>query len=237
MSLINTIRKITNFINIDVVKYPNSDLSRRMKLLNHFGINKILDVGANKGQYAKLIRNLGFKGEIISFEPLSKAYAILKEEASKDDRWNTFNFALGNKLETATINVSENLFSSSILDMTLVHEESAPHSIYEGNEKIIIKTLDNLSADLIKERDNLFLKIDVQGFEKNVIDGAQNSLMKIKGIQLEMSLVELYKGEMLFFDMAELLKSKGYKLYSLENGFYNKTTGQLLQVDGIFFKE
>ena len=78
------------------------------------------------------------------------------------------------------------------------------------------------------------LKIDVQGFEKKVLAGAEASLQKIKIIQLEMSLVPLYQNEWLFHEVLEYLTQKGFQLYSLENGFFNKETGQLLQADGIF---
>jgi FkbM family methyltransferase len=188
------------------------------------------------GQYAKLSRKLGFKGEIISFEPLSKAYEILVLEAENDKKWNTYNFALGNKHEEIAINVSKNLFSSSILGMTAIHSESAIASHYQSQEKIIVKTINDIHDNLFNEDDVVLLKIDVQGFEKNVIEGASSVIHKIKGVQIEMSLVELYEGEMLFFQMADLLSKHGFSLYSLENGFYNNDTGQLLQVDGIFFR-
>jgi hypothetical protein len=80
------------------------------------------------------------------------------------------------------------------------------------------------------------LKIDTQGFEKQVIDGAANSLKHITGIQLEMSLLELYSGEMLFSEMINYIQDRGFSLYSLENGYVETSTSRLLQVDGIFFR-
>ena len=81
------------------------------------------------------------------------------------------------------------------------------------------------------------MKLDTQGFERNVLVGAAQSLQKIQGIQIEMSLLELYKGQMLFVETIAYLEQLGFKLYSLENGFYDKNTGQLLCLDGIFFRE
>jgi len=80
------------------------------------------------------------------------------------------------------------------------------------------------------------MKIDVQGFEKNVLDGATKSLDSIKIIQLEMSIIPLYENEMLFVDMINYLKDRGFELFSLENGYFDSTTGKLLQVDGTFEK-
>lgn len=237
MSIINLIKKIINPFKIDIIKYPNSDLRRRKKLFKQFRINKILDVGANTGQYAKLIRKLGFDGEIISFEPLTKAYNQLVLNAIKDKKWKTYNLALGNKEEELELNISRNVYSSSILEITAKHINSAPESDYIDKERVKVKKLDILYDKLVAEGDIVFLKIDVQGFEKNVLEGAIKILPKLKGIQLEMSIIELYKGEMLFSEMVNFLEKQGFKLYSLENGFYNNNTGQLLQVDGIFFKE
>lgn len=78
------------------------------------------------------------------------------------------------------------------------------------------------------------MKIDTQGFEKNIIDGANESLKHFKIIQLEMSIVPLYENEMLYIEMINYLDKRGFQLFSLENGFSDRTTGQLLQVDGIF---
>ena len=237
MNLVDFIKGMINPLKIDIIKYPNADLRRRKKLFAHFKITKIIDVGANRGQYAMLIRKLGFTGKIISFEPLSKAYSLLTQNSSKDKNWDIYNYGLGDKNEELTINVSENSASSSILEIMSHHTDSAPASAYVGQEKIKIKTLDGIYHDLVKKDEIILLKIDVQGFEKNVIDGAKNVLQKITGVQLEMSLIELYSGELLFMEMITLLNSYGFKLHSLENGFYDSKTGQLLQVDGIFFRD
>jgi hypothetical protein len=84
---------------------------------------------------------------------------------------------------------------------------------------------------------NAYMKIDTQGFEKNVIEGAKESLKDIKGLQLELSMVELYQGETLVTDMINYIEDKGFTLYSLEPGFYDTKSGQLLQVDGIFYRQ
>ncbi|MEZ4857337.1 MAG: FkbM family methyltransferase [Flavobacteriaceae bacterium] len=231
------IKKLTNPFYIDIIRFPNKDLRRRMTLWNHFEIKTILDVGANRGQYGKLSRTIGFKGTILSFEPLSLAYSKLEKEAKKDQNWHIFNFALGDTKETVSINISDNLYSSSILDITETHVSGAPQSVYKDSEEIQVDTLDAVFPTLKDKKGNIFLKIDVQGYEKNVLEGAKETLKQIKGIQIEMSLQELYKGEMLYYDMITYLGNLGFTLYSLENGFYNKETGQLLQVDGIFFRD
>ena len=82
----------------------------------------------------------------------------------------------------------------------------------------------------------VYMKIDTQGFESKVLKGAGNSLMRIDTVQMEMSLVPLYEGEMLFNEMCMFMTEKGYSLIAIESGFSDQNTGQVLQVDGIFHR-
>ncbi len=236
MNIVNFIKKIVNPLNIDIKKYPSSDLRRRKKLLEHHKISNVLDVGANSGQYAIELFEIGYSGNIISFEPVKSVFNILNKKVVNNKKWKAFNFGLGNKEEKLSINISENTYSSSLLDIMPSHIKGSPESKYIDKELIKIKTLDSIYDEIIKFNDIVLLKIDVQGFEKNVLDGALKSLQKIKGIQIEMSIEELYKGEILFDQMIPFLKNIGFNLYSLENGFYDMESGKLLQVDGIFFR-
>jgi hypothetical protein len=117
------------------------------------------------------------------------------------------------------------------------HLQSAPDSKYIGKTKIEIAKLDSLFDNIYEPEDSILLKIDTQGYEKFVLLGAEKSISKIKGIQLEMSLTPLYEGELTYLEMINHLNSLGFSLYSLEFGFSDPQSGQLLQVDGIFFKD
>ena len=211
-------------------------LARRKKLLESSRIDVVLDVGANKGQYAQELRATGYKGRIVSFEPLSSAYRQLSENAKGDDKWDTMNFALGATNGTTEINVSANSVSSSILEMLPSHLKAAPSSKYVAKEKIAIKTLDSNFHDFCSESNNVLLKIDTQGFEQYVLEGAEEFLQFVEIIEIEMSLVPLYQGNVLFFDMCDILYRKGFCIFSIEPGFSDNKTGQLLEVDGIFYR-
>ena len=105
-----------------------------------------------------------------------------------------------------------------------------------GRELTEIRTLDSMIGEICSIEDNIYLKIDTQGFESKVLKGAEHSLAQIGTIQLEMSLVPLYQDELLFGDLNSLLNGKGYALVSIEPGFCDKNTGQLFQVDGIYHR-
>jgi FkbM family methyltransferase len=223
-------------LNLELRRFPEGDLKRRLLLLSHFRINKIFDVGANLGQYVLNMRDAGYNGNFISFEPVSQQFNILNKAAKNDPRWQTVNMALGSRDEETIINIAGNSESSSLLEMMPEHTKSEPRSAYVGKEKIIVRKLDTIINDYYQEGDRILLKIDTQGFEKEVLAGAVKSLDKVIGIQLEMSLIPMYEGEMLYDEMIRFLKDKGFHLYSLENGFSDPKTGQLLQIDGIFFR-
>jgi FkbM family methyltransferase len=229
--------KILPFKKYREIKKFYKDFERRRILFHSQKIDFVIDVGANNGGYAKYLREqIGYTDQILSFEPLTKAYNELSKIAAKDAKWETLNLALGDENKMNEINISNNSHSSSILPMDKTHEIGDPTSKYIKKEKIETITLDSIFAQYCNT-DGILLKIDTQGYEKFVLLGSLNSLDKIKMIQIEMSLVSLYKGSWLFDDIKIFLEKYGFVLVSLENGFYNNETGVLYQVDGIFIKK
>ena len=208
----------------------------RMRYLAELGIDLMFDIGANEGQYALNLRNLGYQGRIVSFEPLGAVYRRLEDRCASDSRWEAVNCALGCCDGSAEINVSRNTWSSSLLDMLPAHVESAPDSAYQGKEEIAVRTVDSLIDDYCRPGDRLFLKIDTQGFGMKVLQGAEKSLKRVLGIYMEMSLVPLYRDEPLLGEMATYLDQKGYSLVYIEPEYVNPVTGQQLQVNGLFLK-
>lgn len=237
MILIDKLNSLLKKKGAELVRFPTSELKKRKAIFNHFEINKVLDIGANVGQYAKDIRDLGYTGEIISFEPIESIFQILEKNVNKDKNWKCENFALGNTDGETEINIAgNNSASSSILEMLPSHIESAPQSKYIGKEKINVKRLDSVFDNYYVDNDNVYIKIDAQGFEKSILDGAEKSLKNITAIQIELSLVPLYQNAPIYTDMIEYLKTKGFELYGIEPGFSDQASGRLLQFDGIFVK-
>jgi FkbM family methyltransferase len=235
-----TIKKLSRSLGIDLKRYniQTSEAAKMQRLLAYHNIDLVFDVGANIGQYAKLLRELGYPGRIVSFEPLSSAYSQLKTASKKDPLWEIApQTAIGNQEGEIIINIAGNSYSSSALPMLDAHLESAPESAYSGSETVKLSRLDTIAKDYIKsETKSIFLKIDVQGLEKQVLEGATAILPLVKGIKLELSLVPLYEGQVLFQEMIDIVEKLGYELYGIEPGFTAEKTGRMLQMDGIFFK-
>lgn len=210
---------------------------RAALLLTRYGVEVVLDVGANAGQYARGLWRMGYRGRIVSFEPLSSAYRNLRANAWGHRRWQTVNLALGDCDGQSTIHVAGNSQSSSLLEMLPRHVAAAPESAYIGTETITVRRLDGIIDDYCRADERLFLKLDVQGFEETVLRGATRTLDRCLGVQLEMSLIPLYGGEVLFTEMLAAMAARGYCLMSLANGFADPQSGRLLQVDGVFYRQ
>ena len=214
----------------------SSPVARRMHLLATNRINLVFDVGANVGQYASSLREGGYGGRIVSFEPLSSAFSKLQANAKGDSLWEVVNAGLGDHDERATINVAGNSQSSSLLDMLPAHVRSAPVSAYVGKEDITVSRLDSVFSRYHRLGDRAFLKLDAQGYEGKILEGAALSMAQILGIQLEMSIEPLYKNEMPYLEMLGYLAGLGFTLTSIEPGFSDPESGRMLQMDGILYR-
>lgn len=238
IQLLKIIRSILNPIGYDIVKYKTS--YPPYIVLDHlrtYKIQTVLDVGANTGQYSCGLRKAGFKGKIISFEPAGSAFQDLEKCAKRDKNWMSFNFALGETDRSASINISRHSPSSSILPMTQLHNEASPGSEYMSEERIEIRSLDSIYDSLGIGGENVFMKVDTQGYEKKVLDGAERSLSSIKGLQLELSASELYKGEEIYYSICNYVEEKGFRLVRIIPGFAHKETHDMLQFDALFFRK
>jgi FkbM family methyltransferase len=211
---------------------------RRAHILQSKQINLLLDIGANVGTYAITARHTGYKGFIISFEPLTKSYHILKKNAVSDPKWYCQQLAIGETDSVVEINVSNHITSSSLLPILLKHVEVAPNSAYIGKEKIQMKRLDNALADIKMTIDDksVCIKADVQGYEKFVLEGATDTLKYTSIIEIELSFFPLYETSPLFIDIVEYLAKIGFSLVSIEPVFSDPKTGYVLQADGIFVR-
>ncbi len=180
---------------------------------------------------------MGWTQPLISFEPLSSAYEKLVANARPFPNWRVENFALGAIDGDATFNIAGNSQSSSFRDILPRHTDAAPHSSYVGTETVRVAKLDSLIDQFCRPSDRVFLKLDVQGFEKDVLQGATQSLDRVVGLQAEMALKPLYDGETLFHEMVEHLEQLGYTTMTIAPVFADPRTGQVLQLEGIFYRQ
>jgi FkbM family methyltransferase len=213
------------------IRHP---VGRRALLMRYLGIDLVVDVGANRGQFGLEIRAAGYAGRIVSIEPLPAPFRDLARLARRDGRWTVLNSAVGSHAGTASIHVAANGgASSSFLPMLELHARSAPEAMYVGDERVELVALDDLVLGQIEDTAVLFTKMDVQGYELQVLAGAEATLRRSALVQLEMSLLPLYETAPSYRDVLDAMGTRGFRLVGIEPGFASPT-GLLLQADGLF---
>lgn len=166
------------------------------QLLRQEQINLVLDIGANTGQFVLELFTFGYKQRVISFEPLSLAHAQLCRKSEIYPDWTVADrTAIGAEAGSVEIHISGNSWSSSILNMLPSHSKAEAHSAYVGSERVPVNRLDDICS--LSANDRVVLKIDVQGYEKQVLEGAPRVLGACRAVMIEMSLLPLYEGQVL----------------------------------------
>lgn len=197
----------------------------------------VFDVGGNEGQFAHDALDAPGGHRVVSFEPLSQAHGLLVDGAARLDRWEVApRCAIGDVRGSSKINISSFSGSSSLRQMNATHLNAAPSTAYCGEEPVEVYRLDDIGRGYIRPDDRIYLKIDTQGYEKNVLDGASGIMDQVVALQVEVALVELYDGETLALDLIRSVLEQGFSVYAFCNGFGEKSTGRLLQADVFFLR-
>ena len=218
--------------------WSSEDL-RTASILNKFGITMVIDIGANVGQFAEALLDYGYSGKIISFEPTFQAHQLISRKSAGIQNWTVAErCALGDSDDTVTINVSKNSVFSSIKNIRNQYAEQNKESQIVSSEVIKMFRLDTLIGKYFSLGEHLFLKIDTQGFEQEVLNGASELLKYVQGIKIEAPLLPIY--EKANWDIKEMLNffsHRGFRCISISEVSVNKKTGIVYEVDLILVKE
>ena len=187
------------------------ELNRLKRLLDALDVNCVLDVGANKGQFAQELRGIGFRGLIVSFEPLRDEFDELSRRFREDRQWRGFRLALGAEPGQATINVLPGL---TVLSSLLEWHQSAPRMQAHPVE---VRRLDAIFRSALEgiPEPRVLLKMDTQGYDLNVFKGAQGCLDHIVALQSELAVVPLYREMPHYLEALTTYEQAGFRLYHL----------------------
>jgi FkbM family methyltransferase len=231
------IRKPLRKLGYDIVPARRVDeVDVRTHWISQLGVDLVVDVGANHGQFAGWIRDKGYQGPVLSFEPQASAFKACKAARANDSNWWGFQSALGEQAGESDFNVAGNSMSSSLLPMLDTHINALPESATVSTGKVTVARLDGVNHERLARSKSIFLKIDTQGYELPVLLGASGIMDKITFIEAELSLVPLYSGQVLMADMINEIGRMGFTPIWIEQGFADNSNAQLLQVDGLFVK-
>lgn len=187
------------------------ELSRSPNIATFLEVHKVdlvLDVGANLGQYGSGLRQRGYQGRIWSFEPLKAVFEKLEARSGRDDRWKATRTAVGAAPGVATLNISQLSVFSSLKSVNQNAHAFDERAAVVERQQVPVAALDDLLEG--ETAQNIFLKIDTQGFEREVLQGASKLLTKLAGIQLEVPIDNLYDDVWSFAECITHMDKIGY---------------------------
>ncbi|BAY12877.1 FkbM family methyltransferase [Calothrix sp. NIES-2098] len=214
---------------------PNTFLLLNQPWFHSLNIETILDIGANVGQFALTINTLLPKARIYSFEPLTDCYEKLKARMADCKTFSAFNLALGD--ESGSLIFERNAYSpsSSFLKIADVHKKAFPKTQATETLEVKIDRLDNIAQQLAIANPYM-VKIDVQGYEYQVLRGGEQTIKNARLVITETSFVTLYDNQPLFNDVYNNLINWGFTYVGALDQLYNPQDGRVLQADSIFIK-
>ena len=237
MAAKQTIRALLRSRGIEVSRYQRSVAARRQEIFTHCGIDVLVDIGANVGQYAQAVRASGYKGRIISIEPTSAAYKVLRVAAARDPLWDHEHVAVGDRAGTMKLFLSEGSIFNSLLPVDASTVKASSEARVVGTEEVPVRLLDDILGDLLEGPAAIAIKADVQGYERQVLDGASMALTHARVVELEMSPRPAYEGQMLLEEALQRMNAAGLILSLVENVLPEPGTGRALQFNGIFTRD
>lgn len=195
-------------------------------------VRTVVDVGANRGQFALAARRCFPRAQMISFEPLPRPAAVYRAVFGADERATLFEQAIGPRPGETVIHVSARDDSSSLLPIGAA-QEALFHGTGEiGTERIsAVRLADRLAPHSITPP--ALLKLDVQGFELQALEGCEDLLDRFAWIYAECSFVELYEGQALAHTVIAWLRERGLTLRGVYNTAYDRH-GKAIQADFLF---
>lgn len=191
-------------------KHPSSS-THLINLINHYEINLVLDVGANKGQFGNRLRKEGYRGEIHSFEPITSTFQQLLEATEKDHHWYAHQCAMGENVGEIVINIMESSDLSSILPPSDFGKEKYSKIKVLDKEAVLVNTIDQfLANNTAYTGRRILLKMDTQGYDLNVFKGARKSLKAIISLTSEISLTPIYNGMPHYLESLKAYEDSGF---------------------------
>ena len=220
-----------------IYKYLQS--LRTKTILEDYAVNLVLDVGANEGQFALNLRNLGYEGKIMSFEPLSTVFQILSRRAVKDPNWNTYNLALGKQSGKQKIQVSDSsVFSSFLKSNSWCEQRFGKESVGSKEETVTIRRLEEVLNETIESLDEarIFLKMDTQGYDLEVFAGLGHLLKTVVALQSEVSVIPIYENMPHLTESISCFEKAGFDLAGMYPVVDEISTLRVVEFDCLMVK-
>ncbi|MGB3542067.1 FkbM family methyltransferase [Rubrivirga sp.] len=218
-------------VGYEVIPFPADRLLRRSP-------DVLLDVGANQGQFAGEFRRRGFTGRIVSFEPNPTAFARLEDAARSDDKWHVRNEGLGAEASRLPMHIATGHdASSSILPPSDRMGDFADFLSFDDRVEVDVRRLDTVFDEIVRPGERVAMKVDTQGYESAVLEGASGVLDRIDAVTLELSFVPLYEGEPPAETVMAWMRERGFAPAYVAPAFIERPSRRWLQADVLFVRD
>ncbi|MGH9360482.1 MAG: FkbM family methyltransferase, partial [Thermoanaerobaculia bacterium] len=200
LALKRIVKRALRALGYDLTRYPPGDSlgAHLLAVFSRLGIDCVLDVGAHRGEYGGFLRRIGYRGWIVSFEPVAESFRALAERARRDASWRALRLALGSEDRAARINVARHSDMASFLPPSrdLPDWPGSPLVEPRGVETVEMRRLDGVLDGCLDgiPRPRIYLKLDTQGWDLEVVRGAAGCLGRVLALQSEVALRPIYRG-------------------------------------------
>lgn len=214
-------KKIAKIFGYDLVRTRknHSTLDAHLHcLFRLLKINLVLDIGANYGQYASGLRKMGYAGRILSFEPVKSSYERLQKNCENDHEWHAYNLALGSLDCTKPINVTRDSSMASFFIPNDYSKQCYNNKVsVDHAEYVDTRRLDSLFPDIVRgvTEPRIFMKMDTQGYDLDVVNGADVSMSSVIALQSELSMVPIYDDMPAYIEVLTQYRKAGFEITGL----------------------
>ena len=206
-------------------------------ILKLYRIDCVIDVGANHGQYARRLRGAGYRGHIVSFEPVAETFARLSASAAGDPKWSVHRCALGREEAVATMHVVPGTLSS-VLEPTAFGYDRYRQFHDATTEDVPVRRLDamldEVTAGLRAPR--LYLKLDTQGYDLEVFAGLGERAREFAGLQSEVAVMQIYEGMPMMPEAIATYTAAGFEISALYPVSRQSRTGRVVEFDCVMVR-
>ena len=206
-------------------------------LFEMYGVNCVLDVGAHEGEYAQRLRAGGYRGRIVSFEPVPRACAELERAAADDPEWRVQQIALGREDDTMTMNAVPGTLSS-LREPTEFGARRYKRLRDPDPVEVQVRRLDGMLDELFAglEEARPYLKLDTQGFDLDVFTGAGDRIAEFVGMQSELPLMQIYEGMPRLPEAIGVYEAAGFDVAAMYPVSRQGKTGRVLEFDCVMVR-
>jgi FkbM family methyltransferase len=245
MKLLMDARRLMHRVGIDVSRWPHRPEAGVIdwalsEVLESRGINCVIDVGGNRGLFARRLRGLGYRGRIVSFEPSPSVLPVIQAAADRDPDWTVRPVALSSAHGQAELNLHKGPELDSLLEALPGVVDQVPIMASTGTATITLSTLEDEFPGIVAgiEEPRVLLKSDTQGYDAEVLRGAgaKGLAPSVAAVLVELAAQPIYRGQPAMTTVMDLIMAGGFTPVAFEPFFQSSDGLRMVELDALFMR-